>query len=859
MVRSARGLGLGAPASLREHRIALKKDAVVMLTHTASAVPLDLAALSGSRPGSRPGGRSRRVLTAALFGATALTALAAAHPGRAQASRAQAPAATDAGTAQPASAVAEVTVTARHRSEDVETIPVAVSVLGGRLLEKTNSTNISQIAQLVPSLQFDFFNARNANINVRGLGNNIGLANDGLEPGVGFYVDGVYYDRPATTTFDLVDIDRIEVLRGPQGTLFGKNTTAGAINIATSAPSFSPQALAEVSGGNYGYFQAKASVAGPIIGDVLAGRVSVAATTREGLLTNVYNGNKVNAYQNLTLRGQLLLAPTDAFKLRLIADYSKQNTNCCDLVLAGVVSPPNGKNFYTLAGGAYTPRPGDVASATSYTPVVHPFARQADTNATIYARQETGGFSAQADWSLPKAAITSVTAWRFWNWWPSNDADYTPLAIVNNSQNGDYQTQISQELRIASTGANRVDYSAGLYAFHEQIQAVGKAQYGDAGSAFLLGAAVPSLVADDYTLNVASSYSTTSLAAFGQAVWHVASKWNLTGGLRYTYDEKYGSFNQVASVAAGGYAGPNGVTLAGTPYAAYQPYRAALGTSNSFSVTDNQGDLSGQADISYQAADNLLTYVNYAKGYKSGGLNLAQLPAGVTSPLVKPESIDSVEAGVKARLFDRRLTVNADVFWEQDDQYQANNVTALGKQYLSNVPRVRSEGVEADLRAQPTDNLSLYASVTYDDAIYADYPAAPCPLERINLPTCNLSGAALAGVPRWAVSAGGEYQQPFTIGARQVQAYVGADYTFRSSVYSAATDSVYSNLPQLSLLNARIGVRSADQRWDAYLWSKNLGATKYFTFISAAVGNTGALVAQLGDPQTFGGTIRFRY
>jgi iron complex outermembrane receptor protein len=823
------------------------KDLFVMLTNASRATASPL-----------PASPQRRVLLAALFGATALTAIAAAHPTRAAA-------VADTGTAEPTAAVAEVTVTARHRPEDAEKIPVAVSVLGGAFLEKTNSTNISQISQLVPSLQFDFFNPRNANINVRGLGNNIGLANDGLEPGVGFYVDGVYYDRPATTTFDLVDIDRIEVLRGPQGTLFGKNTTAGAINISTRAPSFTPEAEAELSGGNYGYFQAKASVSGPLVADVLAARLSASTTTREGVLTNVYNGNKVNAYQNYSIRGQLLFTPQNDFKLRLIGDYSQQNTNGYDLVLAGVVSPPNGKNFYTLSETTYTPRPGDVASASSYTPVVNPFNRQADSNAPIYARQETGGVSAQADWSLSKVAITSITAWRFWNWWPSNDADYTPLAIVNNSQNGDYQRQISEELRIASTGSNTIDYSAGLYAFHEQIQAVAKAQYGDAASAFLLSPALPSLVADDYTLNAASSYDTNSFAAFGQAVWHVTSKWNLTGGLRYTYDEKYGSFNQIASVANGGYAGPNGVSLAGTPYAALKAYRAALGTSDAFTVTDNEGALSGQADISYQATDNLLTYVNYARGNKSGGLNLAQLPAlpsnptVTVSPLVKPESLDSVEAGFKARLFDRRVTLNADLYWEQDDNYQANNVTSLGKQYLSNVPQVRSEGFEVDIHAQPTDNLSLYTSVTYDYATYASYPNAPCPLENITTPTCNLSGAALAGVARWAVSAGGEYDQPLTIGARQVQAYIGADYTYRSSVYSAATDSIYSNLPQLSLLNARIGVRSADQRWDAYLWSKNLGAAKYFTFVSAAVGNTGGLVGQLGDPQTFGGTIRFKY
>jgi len=779
----------------------------------------------------RRGTGGRRM--AALFGATALTALAAAHPAAAQAR-----AATDPGSAQPAAvAVGEVVVTARHRSEDVQRVPVAVSVLGGQFLAKTNTTNIAQISQFVPSVQFSFFNARNANINIRGLGNNVGLASDGLEPGVGFYIDGVYYDRPATATFDLVDIDNVEVLRGPQGTLFGKNTTAGAINITTAAPTFTPQALGEISGGNYGYFQAKVAVSGPLVGDVLAGRISVATTTREGLVTNVYDNDKVNAYQDLTVRAQLLYEPTSNFKLRFIGDYSKQDTNCCDLVLAGVVSPPNGKNFY-----AYSEHFG-------YTPVVNPSARQADSNAPIFARQETGGLSAQADWSNSKIALTSVTAWRFWNWWPSNDGDYTPLNVINTTQNGDYQNQISQELRIASVGNNRVDYVGGLYVYHEQISAVGQLSFGNAASYFLLSPQIPSFVANGYTENFTTSVDTTSLAAFGQAVWHVTPKWNLTGGLRYTYDEKYGSLNQVAV---------GGTPLTGA-LAAYAPYRAALGTSDAFSISYDKGDLSGQADVSYQATDNILAYVNYAKGYKSAGLNVVQLPAGA-SPVVAPESIDSVEAGLKTRLFDRRVTLNLDAFWEQDDNYQANIYDpTLGKQYLSNVPEVRSEGVEADLHAQPTQNLSLYSSVTYDDAVYQKYPAAPCGLENINKASCNLDGRPLAGTSLWTVSAGGEFQQPINLGARQAQAYVGADYSYRSSTYSAATDSIYSALPQLSLINARIGVRSVDGRWDAYLWSRNLGATKYFTFVAAGVGNTGALVGQLGDPQTFGGTIRLKY
>jgi len=737
--------------------------------------------------------------------------------------------------------ITDVVVTARHRAENVQKVPVAISVLSGDFLAKTNTVNIEQIAQLEPSVQFTFFNARNANINVRGLGNNIGLANDGIEPGVGFYVDQVYYDRPATATFDLVDLSSIEVLRGPQGTLFGKNTTAGAINITSAAPSFTPEATGEVTGGNLGYFQAKASVSGPLIGDVLAGRLSAATTTHEGYVTNVFDNNKVNASKDFEIRGQLLYTPTSTFKLRLIGDYSKQVSNCCDLVISGIVTPSNGKNFTALS------------QLFGYTPKVDPFNRQADTNSNIQADQETGGVSAQADWTIPGAVLTSVTAWRFWNWWPANDSDYTPLSILLQSQNGDHQRQFSQEFRIASTGNTLIDYSGGLYLFREQIAQVGATQFGNAATAFLLSPALPALVATNYTLNFNASYNTTSYAAFGQTVWHIDPKWNLTTGLRYTYDHKDGWFNQTAGGAA---------SLAGLPAATAAllgGYRAALGTADYLTERYNNGEVSGQVDLSYQATRNILGYVNYARGYKSGGLNLTQLPAGA-SPVIQPESIDAVEAGLKTQVFERRLTVNADIFWEQDQNYQANILDpALLKLYLANVPKVRSEGVEVDVQARPTDNLSLYASGTFDDAIYASYADGTCGLETITATHCNLSGRPLAGTPKWALAAGGEYSHPLRVLSREAEAYFGADYNFRSSIYSAASDSIYSRLGSLNLVNARLGLRAPSGRWDVYLWARNLFNQNYFTFISPGIGNTGELTAQLGDPRTFGATLRVHY
>ncbi|HKR89693.1 MAG TPA: TonB-dependent receptor [Phenylobacterium sp.] len=773
-----------------------------------------------------------------LLGVSALTSVLAAGAAQAAdgpAARAATAVAANAAAEEAPAEMGEVLVTARHRSEDAQKVPAALSVIGGDFLEKTNTTNIAQVAQLVPSIQFTFFNARNANINIRGLGNNVGLANDGLDPGVGFYVDGVYYSRPATATLDLVDIDRIEVLRGPQGTLFGKDTTAGAINITTAAPTFRPSAVAEVSGGDYGYFQAKGSVSGPIVADKLAGRLSLATTTRDGFLTNLVDGEKVNNYRNFTARGQLLFTPTDDLKIRFIADYGNQFTHCCINVLSGIVTPPNGKNFTAFA------------QHFGYTPLVDPFSRNANANSPFRARQEQGGASVQVDYSTPKAVFTSITAWRFWNWWPQNDADNSPLSILTVGQNGDYQNQYSQEFRVASAGENRVDYVAGLYLYREQIKAVGAQQYGDAASYFLLSPALPALVANGVRGDYVSNYNTDSLALFGQAVWHITPDINLTGGLRYTDDFKRGNYTQVVT---------GGVPLTG-PLASLAGPRAALASNGHFNVKDQKNNLSGLVNLSWQATPNVLAYANYARGYKSGGLNLTQLPAGA-SPVVAPESIDSVEVGVKTKLFDRRLVLNADVFWEQDKDYQANILDPiLLKMYLANVPKVRAQGVEVDIQAQPTEHVSLYASATYNDAIYDKYPSAPCGLEHANLSACNLNNSALAGTPRWAIAAGGEVSYPVSLGAREAEAYLGADYTYRSSIYSAATDSIYSRLPQLSLLNARAGVRS--ERWDAYVWAKNLFDKDYLTTVAPGSGNTGSLYSQLGDPRTYGVTLRVKY
>lgn len=768
-----------------------------------------------------------RVLRKAAFGSTSTIAVlfAAANPAHAQAAD-EAVASGD-----------EIVVTARHRDERAQDIPVALSVVGGDLLTKTNTTSVADLSKLAPSLSFQGYNPRNTNLNIRGLGNNIAIASDGLDPGVGFYIDGVYYNRPGTAAFDLIDIERIEVLRGPQGTLYGKNTTAGAVSVTTAKPKFKSEVNAEMTVGNLGFLQGKAAINLPLVDDLLAVRLSGSVTSRDGTLINQFTGKKLNNRNSYLLRGQLLFTPRSNVSVRLIGDYAKQKQDCCVQVLADIVAPANGKNFRTIAG------------LFGYTPVIDPFARVAVNDRAPLIENESGGVSAQIDIELPGATLTSISAWRFWNWTPQGDLDFIPLSAFAAADNADRQDQYSQELRIASTGSNKVDYVAGLFFYDETIDQHLTVSYGPAATQLLVSQALPGFILNGVTKVDTNRYRTTSLAAYGQATIHLTDALSLTGGLRYSHDNKRGHYSAVAS---------GGLPLAG-PLAAFAPLRAAFASSGTFDVQSKVGKVSGSTNLSYRVNSNVLVYANYSRGNRSGGLNLTQLASGI-SPVVAPESIDSYELGLKTTLLDNRVTFNVAGYLQNDRNYQATvaDPARLAVVYLSNVPKVRSKGFEIDMQARLADNVSVYGALAYTDAKAIDFPASACPLELSNQNTCDLSGYPISGIPKWSASFGGEIKQPVTIFAAPSEAYLGFDYSYRSTVNNGGV-SAATQLEPLHLANARIGVRALNRRMDLSVWAKNLFDKQYFSDIAPGVGNTGLLTAQLGDPRTYGVTLRFHF
>ena len=755
--------------------------------------------------------------------------------------------------AAPAPDLETVFVTARLRQEDAQQVPVALSVVEDHLLDSTGTFNVSQVTQLVPALNYSSPNPRNTALTIRGLGSSvvaIAQANDGLEPGVGFYVDQVYHARPATAASDLLDLERVEVLRGPQGTLFGKNTTAGALNLVTQAPSFDEQFKAELSGGNYGYYQAKASLTGALYGDVVAGRLSASTTGRDGILHNVTTGGLDNNIDNSAIRGQLLIRPVDSFSLRLSGDYSSVDTRCCTQVYmrVGTTLKAAARQYAALAAGQ------------NYTPAsLDPYDRLSDIDANLKVVSHEGGAAAIADWNLGGVTLTSVSAWRFWDWNAANDRDYTRLSIQTIQGIPSRQDQYSQELRVASNGHQTADYVAGLYGFTQTITGNPVTAYGPTAAYWLIGPApaTPSNLLDGYRSDGHTRFESNSYAAFGEATWHATARLDLTGGLRYTYEDKNGRYD---STVSGGLATTN-TALVNAKLSILRP--------QSYTAADTDGSLSGRANLAWHWNDAVMTYVSAARTSKSGGINMSGLPLtasnqpALTTALVKPEKNTTYEVGVKSRLFGDRLLLNADLFQTIVHDFQANVVdTGPGalRGYLANIDTVRVRGAELDAEWKLAEHFSGHLSSAWTDGRTLSYVNGQCPLEKIASSTtvCDLSGKPLSGLPRWVVSLGGEYTHALQIGGANGDLFLRADATVRSWIYGDSADSQYTVIRGYGLVNASVGFRQAGP-WEVFVWARNLLDKDYLQNVTVQAGNSGLVVGTPGDPRTVGVTLRARY
>ncbi|MFB0872125.1 MULTISPECIES: TonB-dependent receptor [unclassified Sphingobium] len=781
-----------------------------------------------------------------------------------------------------------IVVTARRRTETAQEVPLAISVVRGDSIEATGNFNIVKLQQLAPTLQVYTTNPRNTSVNIRGLGVPFGLTSDGFEQGVGIYVDDVYNSRVAAATFDFLDVAQVEVLRGPQGTLYGKNTTAGAINITTNQPTFDFEGRAELSVGNLNYKQAKAAISGPLT-DKIAARVAIAATSRRGTLFNVTSDRWINEQDNLGIRGQLLFQPNDDLAITLAGDYSRQDPECCGttFVRVGRTQRALSRQYDALVAAANAANPG----LNYRVPSRNPYDRLSDLDSSLNAGNKIGGASLRVKWDVGPGTLTSVTAWRFWDWKPENDRDFTGLSIVSKSQNPSQQDQYSQEFRY-NYESQDIDFVVGLFGFKQRIDTQGTEQQGRHATKWSLAPSADPLnaynrdVLNGLTASNTQWLKADSAALFGQLSWKVTDALTIQPGARVNYDKKSGFYQRVVTNGQGQVisctAIPAPGTIAGSSAqcGVYQPQVSA--------PSDSAWNFTYDFNVNYKIARDVLAYATYAKSFKTLGINQNGLPLNADNTVnfaagtVKPESVNHYEIGLKSQFWDRRATFNLTAFRTEIKNFQATvNGGQFGtvRGYLANAGKVRSQGIEADFKVVASDRFTAYANGAYTDAKYKKFVDAPCPPElsggtfqpagatpdysqpgvpgALSPRQCDISGQRLPGVSKWAFSYGAEANLPVTLLDKDGQVYLGVDGSYRSHWNSNASPSIYTEVKGYALTNFRAGFRG--EGFDVFGWVRNAFDVNYIENLQVAPGNTGLIAGQVGDPQTWGGTIKFSF
>jgi iron complex outermembrane recepter protein len=761
--------------------------------------------------------------------------------------------------------IGDVIVTSRLREENLQDVPVPVTAVSGEKLDQQHQETVKDFAQTSPSLTVNAPNARQSSIAIRGVGKNI--ANEALEASVGVIVDGVFVALPGMTWGDYADLERIELIRGPQGTLLGKNTTLGVLNILTEPPSFTPSRELEVTYGNRNLVETKGNLTGTLIDHTLAYRASYYYDRQNPFLTNDdFNSPDVNGEANRWgARLQFLYTPNENVTNRTIIDHSQSDERNTATIKVADPQTFSDNGASRGAGNSFTSR----LARFGYTPNFDPF-NSVDLDQQAPTKTKQNGISNQTDWKTDGGyVVTSITAYKDYHFDALNDADMTSLPIAQ----GGYLVnswQASQELRLTSPRNQEIfgqkfDWQAGLYALHTESSSTQRTIFGaDAGEYYAPNALLPfgpkalSASLNNVFVHQEEHPVTTSLAAYGQETWHATDRLDLTLGIRNTYEEKT---NWTQKWATGG-----------ADLSAYGPLASTLaayrsGISQLF--TDGTGKLDGKdidadswswlVNPSYKLTDNVLAYASYSHGEKSGAVQFDQVSG---DPLnVRPEKVEDFEVGVKAGLFDKTLLLNANLFWTDITDYQAILArpvpnTPNWSTYLGNIPGVRIRGVEVEgLYRTPVEGLNLTFSGSYNDGVYTSYADAQCSpdLSFASTQSCNYTGQGFPGVSRWIGNIGVDYSRPIFEG---FTGYLFATNTYRSKVnYGSSELSVQDGY---SVTNAGIGIHPNDGKWDLSFWGKNILDTHYYTALSAYTTAT-PVVGMAGDPIEYGATLRMKW
>ncbi|MDR3510362.1 MAG: TonB-dependent receptor [Caulobacteraceae bacterium] len=763
-----------------------------------------------------------------------------------------------------ANRVEEVTVFARKRAENVQTVPVPVTVLTTQEMARQNLVNFTDFQFKFPAFSVYLTNPKQLNLGIRGIGNN-GFNTDGIDGSVGVFVDGVYTGRPGMVSGDFNDIAQIDLLRGPQGTLFGKNTTAGAVIINTQKPSFTPSMSAEATVGSEDLRQVKLNATGPLVADKLAVRLSAFYSDQDGNYPNRFNGSHQNGRQGEGVRLQFLSDVTDHLTFRLIASHAEQNFNSITPVTLSIYNPAALKARMAAAG--YTLTTGDYAN------------RQVDINGAQSSATRSNSISGQWDWDLgDKGTLTSISAYEAWSCHTYNDNDYTQLDALRDYGSCNTEHQFSQEVRWASPKDQPIESVVGAFYSDQDLAVDSRVQFGSqyniwaanpstsqfptvGGASWANGAYASKLTGAGFRSH--ATFHTETEALFGNVTWHPdpARNWSLNLGLRQTWEDKQMSYRGwVAS-------NPGGLTQAQLNVMSAAGANAQLGQAND-GVIDVS--LSGQAGVSYRITPDVMAYVQVSRGHKSKGFNL--LPENATNPDpgvasaiahgatqdIKGEQADNVEVGVKSEWLNHRLLLNVTAFDTLVTNAQANEAIGVGNtatKFLANVGAERSLGVEVEGEAWVTEGLHLKGFVAYDRATYASFHNSVCPAETTAL-TCDLTGRQVAWAPTWTSDLTLEYSREIV---PNTTSYLLYDVNWRSSQNTTITLDPEANIAAYALMSLRVGTLLRRDSVDMQLWVENLADTHYYINLLGLTKSTGIVQGYPGNPRTFGGTVKVRF
>jgi iron complex outermembrane recepter protein len=761
-------------------------------------------------------------------------------------------------TASDSSKLQEIVVTAQRRTESLQETPVAVSVISGDEMAAKHITDISNLAAVTPSVAFETANNAQAvsNIQIRGIGT-VGN-NRAFEGSVGVFVDGVYLSRAGQLLSNFLDYDNLQILKGPQGTLFGKNTTAGALLLSSTKPQFDEHdGSYEVTVGNYGSELARVASNIPV-SDKLALRVAALVSNNEGYVKNPNTGDYYNSHRPRAFKAQLLYEPTADLSFRLIGDISIEHDNCCYGTV--VLSPGPAQpliNALTLANGYKLPS----ANPKDYQTVLNQ-----DTNQQTHDR----GVVFLSDWHIsPGAALHSTTAYRFWSASQrGGDFDFSGADVLNGNE--DFRTrQFSQEFTFDGKSGETslfksADYILGVYFAHETLLGTRDLFWGQQAQTYwnlALGGppfnippgvahAAPGLWGSELYPADDKSY-----AGFAHVNLKFTDRFGALAGIRYSKEIKHGAFEN-----------PFFDNTAPPPTL---PVFTLIGVQPGpqYNATHSDSAISGTAGFQYDFERGKMAYLTYSRGFKAGGVNLDNNAGGLVAnnpalsflgpllgfvpkppndPTYRPEKIDGVEAGFKADYLDNRARSNLAIFYDKIADLQVAQF--LGLQFaVVNTPSAKVYGAEIENTFKVTEEITLNAAATWLPEAQIAKSAA---LDNLS-PTYSLSNTRFAFAPKWAASLGASLFHPLN-GRVALTGDISEQFKSRINLDTAEG----SQQSSVALLNASVGIASVGRGWSVNAWCMNCADQRYNTVSFPVPLQAGTVGAYVGPPRTFGVSLR---